>query len=98
MCIVLKKFILLLLHSIPFLHEIYAISYMWVAAIGFLITLLVGVIVSRATGGNDVLDADLFSTWIRLPSSEETEKHLSTEKVGMKYLLWRIQGVVGVRK
>ncbi|XP_069944325.1 putative sodium-dependent multivitamin transporter [Cherax quadricarinatus] len=50
--------------STPFLHELYAISYMWVATIGFLVTLLVGLVVSRATGGNDMLEPDLYAPWV----------------------------------
>lgn len=73
---------LFLFHSTSFLHEIYAVSYMWIAAIGFLITLLVGVIVSRLTGGNEILDHDLFATWVHLPPpSAALEEDICSDKV-----------------
>lgn len=70
--------------STSFLHEIYAVSYMWIAAIGFLITLLVGVIVSRLTGGNEILDHDLFATWVRLPPpSAALNENVCSDKVDL---------------
>ncbi|XP_064087659.1 putative sodium-dependent multivitamin transporter [Macrobrachium nipponense] len=50
--------------SKSFLLNLYALSYMWVAGIGFFITLTVGLLVSLATGGNDILDEDLYSSWV----------------------------------
>ncbi|XP_066974266.1 putative sodium-dependent multivitamin transporter [Macrobrachium rosenbergii] len=50
--------------SKSFLLNLYALSYMWVAGIGFFITLIVGLLVSLATGGNDILDEDLYSSWV----------------------------------
>ncbi|XP_042240400.1 putative sodium-dependent multivitamin transporter isoform X2 [Homarus americanus] len=68
--------------STPFLHELYAISYMWVAAIGFMTTLVVGVVVSLATGGNDILDPELYSSWVCSQAASISE-NLCTEKCNL---------------
>ncbi|XP_071550555.1 putative sodium-dependent multivitamin transporter [Panulirus ornatus] len=62
------------------LQELYAVSYMWVAAIGFATTLLVGVAVSRASGGNDILDVDLYFTWVQPQGTNITTVNMCTEK------------------
>lgn len=67
--------------STPFLHNLYAVSYMWVAAIGFIVTMLVGVLVSIATGGNTVLEKELFSSWIHIEGTTSSgTENLFTEK------------------
>ncbi|MPC17229.1 Sodium-coupled monocarboxylate transporter 1 [Portunus trituberculatus] len=67
--------------STPFLHNLYAVSYMWVAAIGFLVTMLVGVLVSVATGGNTVLQRELFSSWVHIEGTTISgTENLFTEK------------------
>lgn len=54
---------------------------MWVAGVGFVVTLLVGVIVSRATGGNDILDIELFSNWVHPKEVNSAADNLCAEKV-----------------
>ncbi|XP_068218400.1 putative sodium-dependent multivitamin transporter [Palaemon carinicauda] len=68
------------LKSTPFLHNLYAISYMWVAGIGFVITLIVGLLVSVITGGNDILDEDLYSSWVMPVNSSPNEEAAYLEK------------------
>lgn len=71
------------LPSTPFLHNMYAVSYMWVAALGFLCTMVVGVMVSMFTGGNNILDKELFSSWVHIeePASNSAAHNLCAEKV-----------------
>lgn len=69
-------------HSTPFLHNLYAVSYMWVAALGFIVTMIVGVLVSIATGGNTVLERELFSSWVHISgATNNATETLCTEKV-----------------
>lgn len=72
--------------SASFLHDLYAVSYMWVAAIGFVVTMVTGVIVSRATGGNDILDKELFSSWVHPRGMNIAADNLCAEKVGMGFI------------
>lgn len=68
--------------STPFLHNLYAISYMWVAAVGFLSTMVVGVVVSILTGGNKILDRELFSSWVHIedPANSAASQNLCADK------------------
>lgn len=71
------------LPSTPFLHNLYAVSYMWVAALGFLCTMVVGVVVSMLTGGNNILDKELFSSWVHIEetTTNTAALNLCAEKV-----------------
>lgn len=70
--------------SKSFLLNLYALSYMWVAGIGFFITLIVGLLVSLATGGNDILDEDLYSSWVipLEPSPNDESAYLEKSDIG----------------
>ncbi|KAK7074680.1 hypothetical protein SK128_016094 [Halocaridina rubra] len=65
--------------SVPFIYNFYAISYMWVAGIGFVITLIFGLIISKATGGNNIMDEDLYSSWV-MPSESANDGSVFLEK------------------
>ncbi|XP_045595048.2 putative sodium-dependent multivitamin transporter [Procambarus clarkii] len=66
-----------------FLQELYAVSYMWIAAIGFFVTLVVGMVVSRATGGNDILDQDLYASWVLPHRKNMAAENLCSEKTDL---------------
>ncbi|KAK4303370.1 hypothetical protein Pmani_024598 [Petrolisthes manimaculis] len=66
------------------LEQLYAVSYMWVATIGFMTTMLVGIVVSVVTGGNTVLEPELFSSLIHLPGSPSPPDSLAAEKIDLR--------------
>ncbi|KAK3880727.1 hypothetical protein Pcinc_014799 [Petrolisthes cinctipes] len=66
------------------LEQLYAVSYMWVATIGFMTTMLVGIVVSVATGGNTVLEPELFSSLVHLPGSPSPPDSLAAEKIDLR--------------
>ena len=69
-----------LIYRFNFLHELYAISYMWIGAIGFFITVSVCIIVSAMTGGNiDHVDPSLFASFV-VPETTD-QNTLVTEKL-----------------
>ncbi|XP_076036138.1 putative sodium-dependent multivitamin transporter isoform X2 [Oratosquilla oratoria] len=62
-----------------FLHNLYAVSYMWIGAIGFFITFVLGFVVSLATGGNRIHKEELYATFLTKARNEMAEEDLIKE-------------------